>query len=125
MTTFSAEVVVRRRRFSNPETGFAVLDGERDGDEIVLVGPLAHLEERERVAVEGVWDDDQRFGLQVKVRDARPLAPSGEAALAAYLRRVKHVGRARGRRGCSSATARTCSRRSTRDPRARVPRRSG
>jgi exodeoxyribonuclease V alpha subunit len=53
------------------------------------------VEERERVAVEGAWVDDPRFGPQVKVRDARPLAPAGEAALAAYLRRVKHVGAAR------------------------------
>jgi exodeoxyribonuclease V alpha subunit len=95
VSEFSAEVVVRRRRFSNPESGFAVLDCEHEGDEIVLVGPLAHVEERERVAVEGAWVDDPRFGPQVKVRDARPLAPAGEAALAAYLRRVKHVGAAR------------------------------
>jgi exodeoxyribonuclease V alpha subunit len=95
VSAFSAEVVVRRRRFSNPESGFAVLDCEHEGDEIVLVGPLAHVEERERVAVEGSWVDDPRFGPQVKVRDARPLAPAGEAALAAYLRRVKHVGAAR------------------------------
>jgi len=95
VSAFSAEVVVRRRRFSNPESGFAVLDCEHEGDEIVLVGPLAHVEERERVAVEGAWVDDPRFGPQVKVRDARPLAPAGEAALAAYLRRVRHVGPAR------------------------------
>jgi exodeoxyribonuclease V alpha subunit len=95
VSAFSAEVVVRRQRFANPESGFAVLDCEHDGDEIVLVGPLAHLEARERVAVTGAWVDDPRFGPQVKVRDARPLAPAGEDALAAYLRRVRHVGQAR------------------------------
>src|SRR3954447_13048687 len=45
---FEDEVVVRRRRWASPESGFAVLDADRDGDEIVLVGPLAHLEERAR-----------------------------------------------------------------------------
>jgi exodeoxyribonuclease V alpha subunit len=95
VSAFSAEVVVRRQRFANPESGFAVLDCEHEGDEIVLVGPLAHLEERERVAITGAWVDDPRFGPQVKVRDARPLAPAGEGALAAYLRRVRHVGPAR------------------------------
>ena len=75
-----------------------MIDAERDGDDIVLVGPLAHLEERERVRVRGVWQDDKRFGMQVKVSLAKPVAPSGEAALMAYLKRVKHVGGARAAR---------------------------
>jgi exodeoxyribonuclease V alpha subunit len=72
-----------------------VIDADRDGDEIVLVGVLAHLEERERVRVKGVWQDDKRFGLQLKVTVAEPLAPSGDAALTAYLKRVKHIGAGR------------------------------
>ena len=51
-TPFEDEVVVRRLRFSSEDTGFAVIDADRDGDDIVLVGPLAHLEERERVRIE-------------------------------------------------------------------------
>ncbi len=92
---FEDEVVVRRRRWASEDSGFAVLDADRDGDEIVLVGPLAHLEERERARIAGVWQDDRRFGLQVKVATAEPLAPSGDAALLTYLRRVKHVGAVR------------------------------
>ena len=111
-TAFEDEVLVRRRRWASDETGFAVVDADRDGDEVVLVGPLAHLEERERVRISGGWQDDRRFGMQVKVATAEPLAPSGDDALIAYLRRVKHVGRGRAAR-CSSATATTCSRRST------------
>ena len=91
-TPFAAEVVVRGRRFANEESGFAVLDGEADGQHVVLVGPIAHLEERERVAVTGTWVVDPRYGPQVRVREAHPLAPSDEAALVAYLRRVRHVG---------------------------------
>ncbi|HWK27907.1 MAG TPA: AAA family ATPase [Solirubrobacter sp.] len=91
-TAFQDEVVVRRLRFSAPDTGFAVVDADRDGDDVVLVGTLSHLEERERVRVEGVWADDRRFGMQVKVRVAESVAPSGEVALIAYLKRVRHIG---------------------------------
>ena len=41
----------------------------------MLVGPIAHLEERERVHIRGVWQDDKRFGPQVKVA----LADAGRA----------------------------------------------
>jgi len=92
---FAAEVLIRIERFANPETGFAVLDADHDGQLVVLVGPLAHLEVRERVHVEGTWQHDKRFGPQVKVASATPVGPSGDAALTAYLRRVKHVGKTR------------------------------
>jgi exodeoxyribonuclease V alpha subunit len=97
-TPFEDEVVVRRRRWASDETGFAILDADRDGDELVLVGTLAHLEERERVRVRGHWQDDRRYGLQVKVATAEPIAPSGEAALLVYLKRVRHVGGRRAER---------------------------
>jgi exodeoxyribonuclease V alpha subunit len=92
---FDAEVTVRRQRFANEENGFAVLDAEHEGDEIVLVGALSHLEERERVHVIGVWVSDSRYGEQVKVSEARPLAPSDSAALITYLRRIKNIGEKR------------------------------
>ena len=40
----------------------------------------------------GTWVDDSRYGLQVKVSEARPLPPSDAETLAIYLCRVKHVG---------------------------------
>jgi exodeoxyribonuclease V alpha subunit len=89
---FSGEVTVRFRRFVSEETGFAVLDCEAEGDELVLVGPLAHLEERERAEITGTWQHDRRYGPQVRVTEARPLAPSDSEALVAYLRRVRHIG---------------------------------
>src|SRR3954447_1888748 len=97
-TAFEDEVVVQRVRFTAPDGAFGVVEADRDGDEIVLVGPVAHLEERERVVIAGTWQDDRRFGLQVRVSSAQPLAPSGTDALMAYLRRVKHVGDARAAR---------------------------
>ncbi len=92
---FEAEVAIVRLRWSSDETGFAVVDADRDGDELVLVGTLAHLEARERVFIRGTWQEDQRFGLQVRVREAEPLPPSGDAALLAYLKRVRHIGAGR------------------------------
>src|ERR1700750_3125358 len=91
-TPFDDEVVVRRRRYASADSGFAVIDAERDGDEIVLVGPIGHLEERERARVAGVWQGGRRLGLAVKVTAGEPLAPAGDTAVLAYLRRVKHVG---------------------------------
>jgi exodeoxyribonuclease V alpha subunit len=95
---FEDEVLIRRRRWASDETGFAVIDADRAGDEIVLVGTIAHLEERERVRISGQWQDDRRYGLQVKVATAEPVAPTGEAALRVYLKRVRHVGSSRAER---------------------------
>jgi exodeoxyribonuclease V alpha subunit len=93
MLEFDAEVTVRRTRYTSDATGWAVVDAEdADGDPIVLVGPLIHLEERERAHIVGTWVDDSRYGLQVKVAEARPLPPADTETLVAYLRRVRHVG---------------------------------
>ncbi len=63
-----------------------------DGSPVALVGPLVHLEQGERARVIGTWVNDSRYGAQVKVSEAVPLAPEDPEALVGYLRRVKHVG---------------------------------
>ncbi|HTW11742.1 MAG TPA: AAA family ATPase [Solirubrobacteraceae bacterium] len=95
---FDAEVTIRRQRFANEENGFAVVDAEHDGDPIVLVGPLTHLEERERAHVVGTWVSDSRYGEQVKVSEARPLAPSDKDGIVTYLRRIRNIGETRAKR---------------------------
>ncbi len=98
-TRFDEEVTVRRRRFAQDRTGFAVLEAVAgDGKPLVLVGPLVHLEERERAHVLGTWVNDSRYGPQVKVSEARPLAPADADGLEALLTRVRHVGAKRARR---------------------------
>jgi exodeoxyribonuclease V alpha subunit len=93
MLEFDADVTVRRTRYASGETGWAVLDADDDaGEPVVLVGPLIHLEERERAHIVGTWVDDRRYGLQIKVTEARPLPPTDVETVIAYLRRVKHVG---------------------------------
>ena len=87
---FDGEVVVRRTRYASEMSGWAVVDAAA----LMLSGVLMlhHLEERERARVIGTWVDDSRYGLQVKVSEARPLPPSDVETLIVYLRRVKHVG---------------------------------
>lgn len=97
-TQFSDEVTIDRVRFVAADTGFGVVEADRDGDEVVLVGLIGHLERGERVGVTGVWQDDRRFGMQVKVTEARPLGPQGTKGLILYLERVKGVGPTRAAR---------------------------
>ena len=94
MLDFDAEVTVRRTRFASEDTGWAVVEAvDADGDEVILVGPLIHLEERERAHVTGTWVDDSRYGLQVKVAEAQPLPPAdADTLIALPAGRVKHVG---------------------------------
>jgi exodeoxyribonuclease V alpha subunit len=95
VSAFESEVTVRHTRFANAESGWAVLDAVDDQDTpVVLVGPLAHLEERERARIVGAWVQDSRYGRQVKVTKVIPLAPTDAdiPAVIAYLCRVKHVG---------------------------------
>jgi exodeoxyribonuclease V alpha subunit len=93
LVDFNSQVTVRRRRYASEESGWAVIEAAGDdGDPIVLVGPLIHLEERERAHVVGRWVDDSRYGMQVKVSEATPLPPTDPESVTIYLRRVKHVG---------------------------------
>src|SRR5579875_4004080 len=90
---FDGPVTIRHVRFANEQTGWAVLDAAAaDGTPIALVGPLVHLEEGERARILGEWVHDSRYGRQVKVSEAHPLAPDDPETVAGYLRRVKHVG---------------------------------
>jgi exodeoxyribonuclease V alpha subunit len=90
---FDSPVTIRHVRYANEQTGWAVLDAAgADGQPVALVGPLVHLEQGERAHVVGSWVNDSRYGSQVKVSEARPLAPEDPDAVVAYLRRIKHVG---------------------------------
>src|SRR5690242_6945311 len=87
---FSGQVHVRRRRWATDD--FAILDCTWDGARVTLVGPIAHLEDDERVDVTGRWERHAEYGLQVRVQSAIPLPPTGREAVVDYLRRVRHIG---------------------------------
>ena len=90
---FDSPVTIRHIRYANEQSGWAVLDAAAaDGQPVALVGPLVHLEQGERAHVIGSWVTDSRYGSQVKVSEARPMAPEDPDAVVAYLRRIKHVG---------------------------------
>ena len=96
---FEGEVTIRRVRYVSPDRGWAVLEAaDDDGEELILVGPLGHVERGERAAVLGAWVDDERYGPQVKVSQATPLAPIDPQSVGLYLKRVKHIGSARAAR---------------------------
>lgn len=91
--SFDDTVTIRHVRYANEQTGWAVLDAAAaDGTPVALVGPLHHLEQGERARVLGAWMTDSRYGPQVKVAEAHPLAPEDPQMVAGYLRRVRHVG---------------------------------
>jgi exodeoxyribonuclease V alpha subunit len=93
VSSFDAPVTIRHIRYANEQTGWAVIEAAAaDGQPVALVGPLVHLEQGERAHVVGSWVNDSRYGSQVKVSEARPLAPEDPDAVVAYLRRIKHVG---------------------------------
>ncbi len=99
MSEFDAQVTVRRTRYASEDTGWAVVEAAgEDGAPLVLVGPLTHLEERERAHVVGTWVEDRRYGPQVKVSAATPLPPTDTAGVTAYLLRIRHVGARRATR---------------------------
>jgi len=80
-------------RWSVPEGDFAVLDALcDDGEQVVLVGALAHVREGESLVAGGAWRRHARHGWQFAVQRVRIQEPVSEQAVAAYLESVKHVG---------------------------------
>jgi exodeoxyribonuclease V alpha subunit len=80
-------------RWSVPDGDFAVLDGVcDDGEEVSLVGPLAHVREGESIVVAGAWQRHARHGWQFQATRVRVLEPVGDHAVRSYLESVKHVG---------------------------------
>jgi exodeoxyribonuclease V alpha subunit len=90
-TELTAEVAAIR--WSPPDGDFAVLDAVTDdGDDVVIVGPLAHVRDGESIAVGGGWRRHARHGWQFQATRVRLQEPVGERAVRAYLESVKHVG---------------------------------
>ncbi|MEO6594111.1 MAG: ATP-dependent RecD-like DNA helicase [Planctomycetota bacterium] len=78
---------IERFTFRNPDTGWAVvrLLDEASGRPITVVGPMAQLNEQQRLKITGVESEHPRFGVQIKVETFEPIAPSSEEGIEAYL----------------------------------------
>jgi exodeoxyribonuclease V alpha subunit len=89
--SLAAEIVAVRWRAD--DGGFAVLAAlGDDGEEIVLTGPIAHLNEGDTVEVQGAWREHPKFGRQLHVEQLHLGPPASEDAVLALLGSVKHVG---------------------------------
>ncbi|MDX6700010.1 MAG: exodeoxyribonuclease alpha subunit, partial [Baekduia sp.] len=89
--SLAAEIVAVRWRAD--DGGFAVLAAlGDDGREIVLTGPIAHLNEGDTVEVQGAWREHPKFGRQLHVEQLHLGPPASEDAVLALLGTVKHVG---------------------------------
>ncbi len=78
---------IERFTFRNPDTGWAVVRLREDetGRRITLVGPLAQLNEHQRLTVKGKESEHARFGAQIKVETFEPIAPATTEGIEAYL----------------------------------------
>jgi len=97
--TFRGEVLVRSERLTRDEWAIraAVLvrsDGTR-GDEVTLVGNIAHLRAGDRAEVAGRWDLHPQYGRQLKCSSATPLEHTDAEGALDYLARTKHIGKRR------------------------------
>jgi exodeoxyribonuclease V alpha subunit len=92
---FDGELVVRKVLFSAPDSGFAVVVAEDEGDWVHAVGSLAHLSAGQRVRVVGHWEETERYGRQVRAEAAYELDPSDATGALAYLRTIPHIGKRR------------------------------
>ena len=123
VSAFESEVTVRRTRYSNPETGWAVLEAAAPtARRSCSSARLIHLEERERARVSGPGSTTAATAGRSRSPRRSPLPPSdtdAEAVLA-YLVRVRHVGAKRraapGRPLRAGEDVRRDRRRSTRRP---------
>ena len=98
-TPFEGEVRRRAGAVVERGDGFAVVDADRDGDEIVLVGTLAHLEERETGARDRAGRTAAGYGMQVEGGDGRAAGAfrrrrPHEVPRASHVRRHRHRGQA-------------------------------
>ena len=82
------------------EAGDLLAAGLAVGERLTAVGPLASLDQEDRVHVVGSWVDSPRFGRQLRVHAAWPVLPHSAAGIEGYLGsgRVKGVGPALARR---------------------------
>jgi exodeoxyribonuclease V alpha subunit len=97
---YAGTLEIRHVIFRAEQDGYAVLEvlDPESGDEFTLVGPVGHLNEGERAAVEGEWQEHAKYGPQVKARGARPMDPTSREGQLAYLTTLRYIGPARAER---------------------------
>lgn len=94
---YSATIEVVGVIFRAEDDGYAVLEVQEadSGEGFALVGPVAHLGVGERAEVSGEWQNHARYGRQLRARGALPLDPADREGRVAYLKSLRHIGKAR------------------------------
>lgn len=90
-------VTVRRVLFESDDGSFTILDtlDEASGDDVTVVGAVAHLTPGERAEVSGAWEEHPRYGHQLRAAMALPLDPADREGQIAYLTSLRHIGEVR------------------------------
>lgn len=82
---------IKRVTFSNEESGFCVLRMLADGPvghlrkEVTVIGVLPGVRQGQELAVEGRWEESQKFGKQFRVERFRVIPPSTKKGIEQYL----------------------------------------
>ncbi len=98
---FDGPVEVSRVIFAAEDDGYAVIEvRDESGDEIIVTGPVAHLNPGERSRLVGRWKHHPKFGPQVLADTAFPLDPADRAGQVAYLSTLRHIGPVRAETLC-------------------------
>ena len=79
--TGTVETVV----YKNEETGFAVLELDRDGELVTVVGELATVGEGEVLVLQGSFRTHPSYGTQFKAVAAQQKLPATASAILRYL----------------------------------------
>lgn len=95
--SYTGTVEVLNVRFCSEDGKFAVLwVRETDSDErFAMVGPVGHLDIGDRAEVVGEWDENSKYGHQLRAQGAAPVDPSDREGQIAYLTTLPHIGPAR------------------------------
>lgn len=83
----SAEGIVERIVFENPENGFVVARMRVEGqhDLLTFVGSAMAISPGETIQISGEWVDDRKFGKQIKVIEYKTVLPNSIVGIEKYL----------------------------------------
>lgn len=83
----SAEGIVERIVFENPESGFVVARMRVEGqhDLLTFVGAAMAISPGETIQISGEWVDDRKFGKQIKVIEYKTVLPNSIVGIEKYL----------------------------------------
>ncbi|MCL2054932.1 MAG: ATP-dependent RecD-like DNA helicase [Oscillospiraceae bacterium] len=92
--------VVEAVTYSNPQNGYVILDLDKGGDYVTVVGELGNIEAGEELTLRGEYATHPKFGVQFKAVLCERTMPATEASIQKYLSSgvIKGVGAALAKR---------------------------